>query len=406
MRWQAWHARPVVGTPLATSVAEADMAFRLALAEATADLEALGLSSWRPDATAGLGRRGGVASQALPPTLGSRSLRLLDRAEKVLAILAVAEEDPGGAVTGWEAGRRSASLAGLSRATRARGRRRRQPAGLTRRTSAPRPAPAGRAAGQTRRQRTAGRAGSSVVTSSDLWDAGTAERYDEGAAAMSAPEVLGPTVDALVRLADGGPALELAVGTGRVAVPLLARGVPVTGVELSPAMVEVLRRKVDEDALPVVVGDMATTRVPGTFSLVYLVWNTVGNLRTQDEQVACFANAAAHLRPGGRFVVEVGVPALRRLPPGQTAVPFHVDDGYLGVDTYDVVTQQATSHHWTREPDGTLRRAEHRFRYVWPSELDLMARLAGLVPEHRWAGWDGSPFTADSESHVSVWRRP
>lgn len=244
------------------------------------------------------------------------------------------------------------------------------------------------------------------MTSSDVWDADTAERYDEGTAAMSAPEVLGPTVGTLARLAGGGPALELAIGTGRVALPLLARGVPVSGVELSEAMVAVLRRRVDAATLPVVVGDMATTRVPGEFSLVYLVFNTIGNLRTQDEQVACFANAAAHLRPGGRFVVEVGVPALRRLPPGQTAVPFHVDDAYLGVDTYDVVSQEATSHHWHVDPDGTTRRGELRFRYVWPSELDLMARLAGLEPEHRWGGWDGEPFTADSDSHVSVWRRP
>ena len=244
------------------------------------------------------------------------------------------------------------------------------------------------------------------MTSSDRWDQEKAERYDQGLGAMSAPEVLDPVVETLARLAGDGPALELAVGTGRVAVPLLARGVPVTGVELSAPMVAVLRRKVAERALPVVLGDMATTRVPGEFSLVYLVFNTIGNLRTQEEQVACFGTAAAHLRPGGRFVVEVGVPALRRLPPGQTAVPFHVDDSYAGVDTYDVVTQQATSHHWTRGADGTLRRDELRFRYVWPAELDLMARLAGLQLEHRWAGWDGSPFTADSESHVSVWRRP
>lgn len=244
------------------------------------------------------------------------------------------------------------------------------------------------------------------MTSSDRWDADTAERYDEDSAGMFAPEVLGPAVDTLARLAGDGAALELAVGTGRVAVPLLARGVPVSGVELSPHMVGRLRLKVDETALPVVVGDMATTRVPGEFSLVYLVFNTIGNLRTQPEQVACFANAAAHLHPGGRFVVEVGVPALRRLPPGQTAVPFHVDDRYVGVDTYDVVTQQATSHHWVLRADGTARRSESNFRYVWPAELDLMARLAGMTLEHRWAGWDGAPFTADSDAHVSVWRVP
>src|SRR5689334_270120 len=183
------------------------------------------------------------------------------------------------------------------------------------------------------------------MTTSDLWDEDQAERYDDVSASMFAPEVLGPTLDVLERLADGGAALELAIGTGRVGVPLLERGVPVSGIELSQPMVDQLRRKVGPDELPVVVGDMATERVEGEFSLVYLVFNTIGNLRTQDEQVACFANAARHLRPGGRFVVEVGVPSLRRMPPGQNAVPFAVGDDRLGVDTMDLVEQQATSHH-------------------------------------------------------------
>lgn len=200
--------------------------------------------------------------------------------------------------------------------------------------------------------------------------------------------------------------LELAIGTGRVAVPLLAKGVPVTGIELSAPMVDVLRTKVSAEDLPVVVGDMATVRADGEFTLVFLVFNTIGNLRTQDEQVECFRNAARHLSPGGRFVVEVGVPPLRRLVPGQVAVPFDVSDGHVGFDTFDPVTQQATSHHLTRRPDGGYHRGTHNYRYVWPSELDLMARLAGLELETRHEDWSGTPFGPDSESHVSVWRRP
>lgn len=242
------------------------------------------------------------------------------------------------------------------------------------------------------------------MTSSDLWTAETAARYDEGSASMFAPEVLDPTVDRLVALAEGGPVLELAVGTGRVAIPLAARGLAVSGIELSQPMVDRLHAKSPD--LPVVVGDMATATVEGSFSLVYLVFNTLGNLRTQAEQVACFRNAARHLSPGGRFVVEIGVPSLRRLPPGQTAVPFDVGEEHLGFDTYDLVGQQGTSHHYTREADGSFRYGIHHYRYVWPEECDLMAQLAGLERESRWADWHGSPFTSDSESHVSVWRRP
>jgi SAM-dependent methyltransferase len=244
------------------------------------------------------------------------------------------------------------------------------------------------------------------MTSSDLWDQETAEQYDEGSAAMFDPAVLDPAVEFLARLAGDGPALELAIGTGRVAVPLAARGVPVSGIELSEPMVARLRRKVDETVVPVAVGDMATTRVPGEFALVYLVFNTIGNLRTQAEQVACFRNAAAHLRPGGRFVIEVQVPPLRRLPPGSVAVPFDVGGEHLGFDTFDLVTQQAQSHHYSRGDDGRYRYGVHNFRYVWPAELDLMAQLAGMALEQRVAGWDGGAFTADSESHVSVWRKP
>ena len=243
------------------------------------------------------------------------------------------------------------------------------------------------------------------MTSSDLWDEESATGYEESSAAMYAPEVLDPTVDFLAGLAGDGPALELAIGTGRVAVPLAARGVPVSGIELSAPMVAQLRRHADEAAIPVAVGDMATTSVPGAFALVYLVFNTIGNLRTQAEQVACFRNAARHLRPGGRFVIELWVPPLRRLPPGQLAAPFDVSDEHLGFDTYDLVTQQGTSHHYRRTPTGTTYGASN-FRYVWPAECDLMAQLAGMELEGRYAGWDRSTFTSDSESHVSVWRRP
>jgi SAM-dependent methyltransferase len=189
-----------------------------------------------------------------------------------------------------------------------------------------------------------------------------------------------------------------------VAVPLADRGVPVSGIELSQPMADQLRRKRAD--IPVVVGDMATSRVPGEFSLVYVVWNSIGNLRTQEEQVACFRNAARHLAPGGRFVVELWVPGIRRLPPGQVAVPFHVGEHHVGLDTYDLATQQGTSHHYTREPDGSIRHGASNFRYIWPAECDLMAQLAGLALERRSSDWVGTEFTGDSESHVSVWRKP
>lgn len=244
------------------------------------------------------------------------------------------------------------------------------------------------------------------MTSSDLWDEETAQRYDETSADKFVAGVLDPTVDFLARLAGSGAALELAIGTGRVGIPLAACGVPVTGIELSEPMVAQLRRKVDEATLPVVVGDMATTRVPGEFSVVYLVWNSIANLRTQREQVECFRNAARHLRPGGRFVIELWVPPLRRFPPGQVAVPFDVSDRHLGFDTYDLVTQRGTSHHYWPGDDGSTRYGVSNFRYIWPAECDLMAQIAGMGLEERVADWDGGPFTSDSESHVSVWRRP
>ncbi|MDI5939452.1 MULTISPECIES: class I SAM-dependent methyltransferase [unclassified Micromonospora] len=240
----------------------------------------------------------------------------------------------------------------------------------------------------------------------DIWDADAAARYDTPGVGMFAPEVLGPTVDRLAALAGGGAALEFAVGTGRVAVPLAERGVPVTGIELSTAMVDRLRTKVDEAALPVVVGDMATTVAPGAYTLVYLVFNTIANLLTQAEQVACFRNAARHLGPGGRFVVELWVPELRQLPPGRQATVWHCEPGYIGLDTYDVLRQHVVSHHF-RFGEGTeaqVFRTPHR--YIWPAELDLMAQLAGFELESRHADWAGGEFTAESRNHISVYRLP
>jgi SAM-dependent methyltransferase len=238
----------------------------------------------------------------------------------------------------------------------------------------------------------------------EIWDADMARRYDTPGAGMFAPDVLGPAVDRLAELADGGRALEFAIGTGRVAVPLAERGVPVTGIELSRPMVEQLRTKAGEARIPVLLGDMATTRAPGEYALVYLVYNTISNLLTQAEQVACFRNAARHLGPGGRFVIELWVPQLRQLPPGQDAVVWQTEPGYLGLDTYDVVRQQVVSHH-VRFGAGTraeLFRSPHR--YIWPAELDLMGELGGFELESRHADWAGSGFTAESRSHVSVYR--
>jgi SAM-dependent methyltransferase len=234
-------------------------------------------------------------------------------------------------------------------------------------------------------------------------DAEVAATYDTDHAAMFADDVVGPAVDVLADLAGGGRALEMAAGTGRIALPLRARGVDVVGVELSRPMVDRLRAKRGGDALPVVVGDMSTVTVDGHFSLVYLVFNTITNLPTQDAQLACFCNAAAHLEPGGHFVIETFVPALRRLPPGSRFVPFDVSERHVGVDEYDVVRQRLLSRHvWPAEGRSSV--SEHR--YAWPAEYDLMARLAGMTLRHRWADWSREPFTAESTTHVSVWRRP
>jgi SAM-dependent methyltransferase len=230
-----------------------------------------------------------------------------------------------------------------------------------------------------------------------------AATYDDATGAEFDPGVIAASVDLLERIADGGPALELAVGTGRLAIPLARRGVPVHGIDLSRAMVQRLRAKQDGESVEVTVGDMTTTRVPGPFSMVYLVFNTIMNLTTQDAQVDCFRNAAAHLRPGGVFLVEVMVPDLRRLPPGQSLVPFRSDESGVSFDEYDVPRQGLVSHHIDLSGDRGPTRWSVPFRYVWAAELDLMARLAGMRLRDRWAGWREEPFTAESTSHVSVW---
>ncbi len=232
-----------------------------------------------------------------------------------------------------------------------------------------------------------------------------ARTYDATSAEQFAPSLLEPTVDFLAGLAASGKALEFAIGTGRVALPLRARGVEVYGLEISEDMVAQLRAKPGGDAIPVTIGDMASTRVEGSFSLVYLVFNTISNLLTQPEQVSCFQNAAAHLDHGGCFVVEVGIPQLRRMPPGECAHPFDLSGNHLGFDTYDFADQQMTSHHYWIEGDRVHRFDSHH-RYVWPAELDLMAQLAGLQLGERCSDWSRSPFTGESQNHISVWRKP
>lgn len=226
----------------------------------------------------------------------------------------------------------------------------------------------------------------------------------------NATEAVMAAVNVLEELACGGPVLELAVGTGRIAAPLAARGLRVSGIELSRAMAARVAGKPGGQAVQVTIGDMTKTRVAGEFSLVYLVFNTISNVTTQDGQVDVFCNAAAHLRPGGLFLIEVGLPDLRRLPPGQDTVPFTVaperdGGGYIGFDQYDVVTQRFTSNHVTVTPDGKGRFYRIPFRYAWPAEMDLMARIAGMTLKYRWAGWDRSALTAESQRHVSVWEK-
>jgi SAM-dependent methyltransferase len=244
------------------------------------------------------------------------------------------------------------------------------------------------------------------VDHADIWDDDAARHYDTLGAGMFAPEILGPTVDRLRSLADGGRVLELAIGTGRVAVPLADAGVEVAGIELSQPMIDQLRTKVDADRIPVVLGDMASVRADGEFALVYLVFNGISNVLTQDAQIAVFENAARHLVPGGRFLIELWVPDLRTLPPGRAGSVFASEPGYLAADIFDPVEQRVVSHHVRFHADAGTKASIFRspHRYVWPSELDLMARLTGFSLESRHGGWSGEPFTADSRDHVSVYR--
>ena len=237
------------------------------------------------------------------------------------------------------------------------------------------------------------------------FDERVAARYDDSSPEMFDPAVIQPTVDLLAELAGDGRALELGVGTGRIAVPLAQRGVAVHGIDMSRAMVARLQEKPGSEDIGVTIGDFATTTVEGSFSVAYLVFNTIMNLTTQAAQVACFRNVAAHLEPGGCFVVEVGVPSLRRLPPGETIHAFHVSETRWGIDEFDVARQGLTSHHFVIV-DGKLEQVSVPFRYVWPAELDLMAELAGMSLRERWSDWKREPFTSESEKHVSVWEKP
>ena len=238
----------------------------------------------------------------------------------------------------------------------------------------------------------------------DLWGEPIAARYDESSPEMFDPAVVDPAVEFLAELAGDGRALEFAIGTGRIGLPLSARGVDVAGLELSQPMVDQMMTKPGSEQIPVTIGDMATGTVEGPFSLVYLVFNTITNLLTQDEQVDCFCNAARHLDVGGHFVIEVLVPRLQRLQPGETYVPFDVSEHHLGFDEYDVVNQRLVSHHyWVA--DGRAERFDSPHRYAWPAEYDLMARIAGMQLVERWSDWHRAPFTSDSTSHVSVWQK-
>jgi SAM-dependent methyltransferase len=238
----------------------------------------------------------------------------------------------------------------------------------------------------------------------DYFGERVAAGYDESSADLFEPAVVDPVVEFLAGLAGGGAALELGIGTGRIALPLARRGIRVHGIELSEAMAARLRAKPGGEQIGVTIGDFATTAVEGRFSVAYLVFNTIMNLTSQEEQAACFQNVAAHLEPGGCFVIEVMVPALRRLPPGETVRAFTVSASRLGFDEYDVASQALVSHHYS-VVDGRLEVVSMPFRYVWPSELDLMARLAGMTLRERWSGWQREPFTSDSTGHVSVWEK-
>ncbi len=219
------------------------------------------------------------------------------------------------------------------------------------------------------------------------------------------PEAVAPVVNFLAELANGGSALEFGIGTGRIALPLAIKGVEVHGIDISNAMLTKLAQKTGGDRIPVTQGDFATTLCGKSFSLVYLIFNTIMNLKTQDEQVKCFQNAASHLNPGGNFVIEVMVPALQLIPFGEKNYVFDLCDDHWGVDTYDVVSQSVESHH-VRVRNQKLEMSSIPFRYVWASELDLMAKIANLKLKARWGSWKKEPFTNTSRYHVSVWEKP
>ena len=244
-----------------------------------------------------------------------------------------------------------------------------------------------------------------MIGDDGYFDEPVAARYDDSDAEMFSPSVVEPVVDFLEELAGSGRALELGIGTGRIALPLAQRGVPVHGIELSKAMVARMRKKPGGEDIGVTIGDFASTTLDGVFSVAYLVYNTIMNLTTQAAQVACFRNVAAHLEPGGLFVIEVGVPDLQRLPPGDTARVFDLGDSHVGIDEYDVAQQGLVSHHF-ETIDGRLQRSSTPFRYAWPAEFDLMAELAGMRLRERWSDWKREPFTSDSRKHISVWEKP
>lgn len=244
-----------------------------------------------------------------------------------------------------------------------------------------------------------------MIELTDHFSGRSAATYDQSSSEMFAPEKVDPVVDVLAELAGDGRALEFASGTGRIALPLAARGVPVSGIDLSPDMTAQLHAKPGGQDIDVTIGDIATTRIRGDFRVVYLVFNTIGNLTTQDAQVSCFENAAAHLEPGGCFVIETGLPNLRILPPGQQAVPFAIGPEMFAFDLYDCATQQMSSNYITVKDDGTARQKSIPFRYTWPAELDLMARIAGMRLRDRWEDWKATPFTHESKNHISIWEK-
>jgi SAM-dependent methyltransferase len=245
-----------------------------------------------------------------------------------------------------------------------------------------------------------------MIELTDHFSGTAAATYDQSSAEMFAPEKVDPVVDVLAGLAGDGRALEFASGTGRIALPLAARGVPVSGIDLSPDMTAQLRAKPGGQDIDITIGDIASTRAEGAFRVVYLVFNTIGNLTSQDAQVACFENAAAHLEPGGCFVIETGVPSLRGLPHGQEAVPYAIGPRRFAFDRYDCATQQMSSNYITLDDDGTARQKSIPFRYTWPAELDLMARIAGMTLRTRWQDWHATPFTHESRTHISTWQKP